>query len=169
MHSWWPAQVRACAELKSTNDRDVQPLSKNDWQTPSQALFRYHVVQATVARWVRPPDQTPGCPTNNKGSSRLTPSAGVGSQCTAGVSLVCACTKWDVLKGKADPEGLRVLAAALRWVAHSSAGHLVFTGGLQPGATGEWGPSHLLVDRRSLSWSLSQSHLTPIRLPVVSL
>lgn len=75
-----------------------------------------------------------------------------------GVSLVFACTKWDVLRGKADPEGLRVLAAALRWVAHSSAGHLVYTGGLQPGATGESGhwksaSQQLLAGSRTCSYS----------------
>ena len=51
--------------------------------------------------------------------------------------MVLACTKWDVLRDKADPEALRVLSHTLRWLAHSNAAHLVFTGGLQLGATGE--------------------------------
>lgn len=54
----------------------------------------------------------------------------------AGVSLVLACTKLDTLKDTAEPEGLRVLGAALRWLAHSNTAHLVYMGGLQPGATG---------------------------------
>lgn len=53
--------------------------------------------------------------------------------------MVFACTKWDQLKDKADPEGLRVLAHALRWLAHSNAAHLLYLGGLQPGATGKFG------------------------------
>lgn len=58
-------------------------------------------------------------------------------QTAAGVSLVLACTKWDVLKDTGEPEGLRVLAHALRWLAHSNAAHLVYLEGLQPsGATG---------------------------------
>lgn len=48
-----------------------------------------------------------------------------------------ACTKWDALKDTADPEALRVLAHSLRWLAHSNSAHLVYVGGLQPGATGE--------------------------------
>jgi hypothetical protein len=62
------------------------------------------------------------------------------SQCCpgAGVSLVLACTKWDALKDTAEPEGLRVLGAALRWLAHSNTAHLVYLEGLQPRATGGW-------------------------------
>jgi hypothetical protein len=45
---------------------------------------------------------------------------------------VFACTKWDALKDRADPEGLRLLSYALRWLAHSNAAHLVYLGGLQP-------------------------------------
>lgn len=48
-----------------------------------------------------------------------------------------ACTKWDALKNNADPEALRVLSHALRWLAHSNAAHLLYVGGLQPGAAGE--------------------------------
>ena len=33
----------------------------------------------------------------------------------AGVSVVFACTKSDVLKDSADPEGLQLLSHALRW------------------------------------------------------
>jgi hypothetical protein len=57
--------------------------------------------------------------------------------CLAGVSIVLACTNWDALRNKADPEALRTLAHALRWLAHSNAAHLLYVGGLQPGAAGK--------------------------------
>jgi hypothetical protein len=50
---------------------------------------------------------------------------------------VLVCTKWDALKDTGEPEGLRVLAHALRWLAHSNTAHLVYLEGLQhAGATG---------------------------------
>eukprot|EP00879_Flechtneria_rotunda_P006287 GHRR01006607.1.p1 GENE.GHRR01006607.1~~GHRR01006607.1.p1 ORF type:complete len:393 (+),score=130.27 GHRR01006607.1:184-1362(+) len=52
--------------------------------------------------------------------------------CT-GVSLVLACTKWDVFRDAVDAEGQKVMARTLRWLAHSYAAHLMYLGGLQPG------------------------------------
>ncbi|KAF8073133.1 SAMS2 [Scenedesmus sp. PABB004] len=52
----------------------------------------------------------------------------------AGVSIVLACTKHDALRDAAEPETQRVLARALRWVAHAAGAHLLFLGGLAGGA-----------------------------------
>lgn len=53
----------------------------------------------------------------------------------SGVSIVLAATKWDAFMDSTDPEGQKVMARTLRWLAHSNAAHLVYLGGLQPGGT----------------------------------
>jgi hypothetical protein len=50
----------------------------------------------------------------------------------AGISLVLAATKWDVWQQQ-EPEALKVMARALRCLAHRHGAHLVYLGGLQPG------------------------------------
>ncbi|GBF99690.1 vacuolar transporter chaperone [Raphidocelis subcapitata] len=50
----------------------------------------------------------------------------------AGIPLVIAATKWDVFSTR-DAEEQRVVAAALRCLAHAHGAHLVYLGGLQPG------------------------------------